>query len=161
MMLVQLIGNVGTDPESRVSPSGQKITSFRMAINVKRQGKEQTVWWRVTIFGDRFEKMLPYIKKGSALFVMGTMNPSEIYQSRDGTSQISYDVIAAEMSFISTGRSEKAGQEGGQQQEGSYTPAYQPQQQGQFQPRPQPQPFSGVTAGAQAKQDFTDDDIPF
>ena len=61
MLKVFLIGNLGADPETRFAPSGQKITSLRVASNSKRQGKEETTWYRVTIFGDRFDKMTAYL----------------------------------------------------------------------------------------------------
>jgi single-strand DNA-binding protein len=108
LMFVQIAGNMGSDPETRHTPSGQKITTFRLAVNTKRQGKEKTVWWRVTIFGDRFDKLLPYLKKGTALMVMGTMNPPELWQDRDGNTQISVEMIAEFITFAGGASREKS-----------------------------------------------------
>ncbi|MDB6081239.1 MAG: Single-stranded DNA-binding protein [Chlamydiia bacterium] len=170
MMLIQILGHVGADPETRVSPAGQKIVSFRMAINSKRKGKETTVWWRVTIFGDRFDRLLPYIKKGSALIVSGMMNPLELYQDKEGATQISYEIIADSINFSPFGGKSDKTQEGQTSQYGSDTqaatvgaaPSFKPQaaqfQPASFQPRT---PFGGSASGSASQQEFADDEIPF
>jgi len=163
MMFVQIAGFLGADPETRMSPTGQKITTFRIACNTKKQGKERTVWWRVTIFGDRFDKMLTYLKKGSFILVFGTMNPPDIYQDREGHSQISLEMIAEYMSFMPTSQRTTAPQSGetsDAEHAGAATPGYT-----QFAGTPNNSPsktsFGGVAAGAGAQQDSSDDDVPF
>ena len=64
MFIVHLAGHLGKDPETRFTPSGQKVTTFTIATN-QRKGKEDvTVWVRVTVWGDRFDKLLSFLKKG-------------------------------------------------------------------------------------------------
>ena len=107
MMIVQLAGHLGADPESRFTQSGQKVTTLRMAVN-HRKGKEDiTVWWRVTIWGDQFERMMPYVKKGSGLMVVGEMQAPDMYADRDGNQRISMECTALHLSFNPFGRSEK------------------------------------------------------
>lgn len=169
----EIAGYLGADPETRVAPSGQKITTFRIAVTTRRKDKETTVWWRVTIFGDRFDRMLAYIKKGSGLIVHGTMNPPEIYQNKEGTSQVSLELIADSISFLpSSGKGERA-QDG--QQSTAYgsgsdassemdtSPMFKPQT-AQFQPtqfQPRANPFNTASAGASYQQQSADDEIPF
>ncbi len=114
MNFLQIFGRLGADPETRFTSNGQKVTSFRVACNVRKGGKDDTMWWRVTVWGDRFDKMMPYLKKGSAVIVMGAMNKPEIYTSRDGASQISLEMTAESIHFspfgtgTGTGRSDQA-----------------------------------------------------
>lgn len=114
MNLIQLMGNLGADPESRFTPSGQKVTTLRVATTVRKGGKEETVWYRVTIWGDRFDKMLSYLKKGSAVIVMGELGKPEIWTDKEGKPQVSLEVTAEFIRFSPFGKSEKSGQEGGQ-----------------------------------------------
>jgi single-strand DNA-binding protein len=98
MIIVQLAGRLGKDPESRFTATGQKLTSFSFATSSKKAGKEETVWWRVTIWGDQFDKMMPYIKKGTALLITGEMNKGpEIYTDREGKPQVSQLEITAQI----------------------------------------------------------------
>lgn len=169
----EIAGYLGADPETRVAPSGQKIISFRIAVNTRRKDKETTVWWRVTIFGDRFDRMLSYIKKGSGLIVHGTINPPEIYQNKEGASQISLELIADSISFLpSSNKGEKAadsqqsaayggGSDASSEMDGS--PMFRPQA-AQFQPtqfQPRANPFNTASAGASYQQQSSDDDVPF
>ena len=70
MNIVEVIGNLGKDPETRYTPTGKKVTTLTIASNTKKQGKEETTWWRVTIWGDTFDNLLPHLKKGSLILVM-------------------------------------------------------------------------------------------
>lgn len=98
MIIVQIAGRLGRDPESRFTATGQKVTSFSVATNIKKGGKDETVWWRVTTWGDRFEKMMPFLKKGSAVIVTGEMNRSpDIYTDKDGKQQVSQLELTAEI----------------------------------------------------------------
>jgi single-strand DNA-binding protein len=114
MVIVLLAGNVGADPETRFSSSGQKIISFRVASNSKRQGKEETTWWRVTVFGDRFDKMMTYIKKGSAIMVTGEMS-SQLWTDKEGRQHIQHEVIADSLKFSPFGRTDRPEQAQGAQ----------------------------------------------
>lgn len=98
MNIIQIAGRLGRDPETRYTASGQKVTSFTMATNIRKGGKEETQWWRITIWGDRFDKMLTYLKKGSAVIVVGELR-AEIYTDKEGRPQISLDVTADIIKF--------------------------------------------------------------
>lgn len=106
MNLVEIMGIVGVDPEERTTPSGVKVISFRIADNIRRGDQEETIWWKVTIWGNQFDRMLPYIKKGSALIVHGEIRRRpEIYQDREGNPQVSMEVTATQLRFSPFGRS--------------------------------------------------------
>lgn len=156
MAIVVIMGNVGSDPETRFAPSGQKIVSFSIAENTKKQGKEVTTWWRITIFGDRFDKMLSYVKKGSYLVVYGEMSLDT--WTKDGREHTQLSVIADNIKFGPSSRNNQDGQQGygqGAPQAQSYgashqqpsygSPSYGAPQQPAFAPA-QPQPFAPAPA---------------
>jgi single-strand DNA-binding protein len=98
-MLIQISGHLGQDPETRMTPKGQKVTTLRVATNVRRGKNEKTIWWRVTIWGDTFERLMPYLKKGSAVYIMGEMDIPEMYQDREGNTQVSMGMTASYIGF--------------------------------------------------------------
>ncbi len=116
MIFIQIAGHLGQDPEVRFTPSGQKVTSIRVATNIRRKDKEKTVWWRVTMWGERFDKKLAYLKKGSAVIVWGEMGMPDIYQDKEGNPQTSFEIIAEHISFSPFGKGDRQNQEQGQGQ---------------------------------------------
>jgi len=112
MHFVWIAGRLGADPETRFTPKGQKVTTMRVATNGKRGGKEETIWWRATLWGDQFDRMLPYLKKGSAVMVMGEMHKPEIYNDREGKAQISMELTADVVRFSPFGKEGSASSDG-------------------------------------------------
>lgn len=99
MIIVQIAGRLGKDAESRFTPSGQKVTTMTLATNIRKAGKDETVWWRVTVWGDRYDKMLPYLKKGAALIVVGEMSKPDIWTDKEGRPQVSLELTAEIIRF--------------------------------------------------------------
>lgn len=99
MNLIQLMGRLGADAETRFTPSGQKVTTLRIACNSKRGGEEETIWYRVTLWSDRWDKLLPYLTKGSAVIVHGELRKPEVYTDRNGNPAVSMDVTADSIRF--------------------------------------------------------------
>ena len=99
-----IAGHLGSDPETRFTPAGKKVTSLRVACKSRKGGKDETMWWKVTIWGETFDKILPYFKKGSAIVVCGEMMPPEIFQNRDGNTQVSLALTASHISFNPFGK---------------------------------------------------------
>ncbi len=101
-----IAGHLGADPEVRFTSSGQKVTTLRLAAKVRRSAKDKddTIWWRVTIWGEHLDKMISYCKKGSALIVIGEMSKPEIFTDREGRSQISMNVTASDILFSPFGK---------------------------------------------------------
>lgn len=148
MIFIQIAGHLGQDPEVRFTPNGQKVTTIRVATNIRRSNKEKTVWWRVTLWGDRFDKKLSYLKKGSPVMVWGEMGIPDIYNDKEGNPQTSFEIIAEHISFSPFGGKDRPNQEGGSEQDEETANR-----------------FAGKapTAGARAApQSFAqDDDVPF
>lgn len=106
MNFVFVAGRLGSDPETRFTPSGQKVINFRFACSSKKGGKEDTIWWRVTVWGDQYDKMLPYLKKGTALMIQGELHKPQVYNDREGKPQTSLELTATNLSFSPFGKSD-------------------------------------------------------
>ncbi len=99
-----IAGHLGADPEVRFTSSGQKVTTLRVAAKVRRGAKEETIWWKVTVWGEQFDKMIPYFKKGSPIIVVGELNKPEIFTDREGRPQVSMSLTALNLMFSPFGR---------------------------------------------------------
>lgn len=120
MNVITIAGRLAADAETRVTPSGLKVTNFRMAVNVRKGGKEETMWWRVTVWGDRYDKMMPYFKKGAALVVVGEMSKPEIWTDKEGRPQVGLE-MTADMIRFSPFSSSQDGTGAANQNQGSNT----------------------------------------
>lgn len=112
MFFVQIAGRLGKDPEKRFTTSGQQVTSFNMAVNQRKGKEEVTVWVRITIWGDKFDKMITYLKKGSGIIVLGRMMPPSSYVDKEGKTQFSLEVTAEAIEFSPFGKTDQDGQQG-------------------------------------------------
>lgn len=97
MAIIQIIGNIGRDPETRFTPSGAQVTSFTVAVNrVSTQGgerKEETDWYRVSAWGRTAEFATQYLQKGRRVFVSGRFSP-RTYTGQDGQVRTSLEISA-------------------------------------------------------------------
>ncbi len=138
-----IAGNLGADPEVRFTSSGQKVTSLRVAARARRSGKDETIWWKVTIWGEQFDKMIVHLKKGSSVVVVGEMSKPEIYTDREGKPQVSLGITAYNVSFSPFGRPDAGPKENNQTQEPAFAHAESAHGQNQM------------------GSSFSEDDIPF
>ncbi len=109
---ITLVGNLGNDPEMRYLPDGRPVTSFSMATNRRWTNRqtgepgEETVWWRISVFGPQAEACNQYLSKGRQVLVEGRMRPDpdtgnpRIWTRQDGTPAASYDLIAQTVQFL-------------------------------------------------------------
>lgn len=159
MNLIEVIGFVGNDPEERVTPSGKKVVSFRIADNIKSGDKEETLWWRVTCWGDQFDRILAYIKKGSLIIVHGEFRRKpETYQDREGQTQVSLEITATQIRFAPS--SAKADR----QLEGGATEERRSGYQAPYSPSPSSVGPSSVPGGfrpGNGSDEFNEDNLPF
>lgn len=75
---VQLIGNLGRDPESRYTPTGKQVASFPVAVNRRWRDKEgqlqeATDWFHVEAWGRLAEISNQYLHKGSLVYIEGRL----------------------------------------------------------------------------------------
>ena len=165
MNFIHIAGNLGADPEVRFTSSGKKVTSLKVASRSRRgkAGEETTIWWRVTVWGEQFDKMMTYFKKGSSIMVYGDVHKPEIFTDREGKPQVSMEITAAHLEFSPFGKSSN-GQGGQQPQNGAQAHSAPfgstPSEEGTANPYMGFPPLA--QAGApQGKGETFDDEVPF
>lgn len=96
---VQLIGNVGKDPEIRSFQSGDRVASFSVATSErwkdKQTGerKEKTEWHNVSVFSEGLIKVIEsYVKKGTKLYLSGKLETRK-WQDQSGNDRYSTEVV--------------------------------------------------------------------
>ena len=118
---VTLIGNVGSDPDIRMTPSGTKVAKFSVATNERftdRAGQQQdrTEWHRLTFFARLADIVEQWVKKGDRLYVEGRLQYSQT-QTPQGETRYWTDIIVREMIMLgSGGRVAEMGDAGGRPQ---------------------------------------------
>lgn len=144
---VILVGNLGKDPEVRYMPSGEAVTNITVATSDtwkdKNSGekKEATEWHRVVFFRKLAEIAGQYLKKGSQVYIEGSLKTRK-WQGQDGQDRYTTEIVADTMQML--GR-----------REGGGSPDY---DRGERAPAPAVKPAPQAAGGSIA--DF-EDDIPF
>lgn len=96
---VLLFGNLGADPELRVTQGGQSVLKMRLATTASyfdrdsQQRKERTEWHSITIWGKRAEALAKFLSKGSRLLIEGELRTSS-WDGDDGNKRYRTEVNA-------------------------------------------------------------------
>lgn len=111
-----VVGHLGRDPEMRYTQEGTPVTSFSMATTRRwndREGglREETTWFRVTVWGRQAEPCNQYLSKGRLVLVDGTITASA-WKGRDGEPRATLELRADRVVFLGS-RGESAPVEGG------------------------------------------------
>lgn len=101
---VMLIGNLGKDPEMRYLPSGEAVANFSVATTDKFKDKngdmqEVTEWHRVSFFGRVAEVCGQYLKKGSPVYIEGSIRTRK-YTAKDGTEKYATEIRGDRMQML-------------------------------------------------------------
>jgi len=107
---VQLIGNLGKDPETRYTPSGKKVCSFSLAVDRRwktSEGeiKESTDWFNVEAWGRLGEFCQEYLSKGRLVYVEGRLHTDRYEQG--GEPRYFTKVIISNMQILDRKREEE------------------------------------------------------
>ena len=92
-----IVGNLGADPEVRYLPSGEAVANIRVATTEKWKDKasgemkEATEWHRISFFGRTAEVVGEYLKKGSQVYVEGSIRTRK-WQDKDGQDRYSTEI---------------------------------------------------------------------
>ena len=118
--IVILAGNIGQDPESRMTTGGTRITHFTLATSRARyaDGKpvrdndgrrvQDTEWHRVTCFNGLGKTVEDYCRKGMKLLVRGRIHYTK-WADKDGVERYGCEIIAETVDFLSRAKSDDAG----------------------------------------------------
>jgi single-strand DNA-binding protein len=104
---VILLGNLGADPELRVTPGGQAVLKLRLATNetyLDRNNvrQDRTEWHRVTVWGRRAEALGKILSKGDLLMVEGRLQTSSY--EKNGEKRYSTEIVANNIVLPGGGR---------------------------------------------------------
>ena len=163
---VIIIGNLGRDPETNYLPSGGAVTNIAVATSEswtdKQSGQKQerTEWHRVVFFNRLAEIAAEYLKKGSKVYIEGSLRTRKWQDKETGADRYSTEIIAANMQMLGSVNSGAQNQNHATQaQQGS---GYAPQQQQgqQSAPQQQSQNQSQQQGGNGFSGEF-DSEIPF
>ena len=142
---ITIAGQLGKDAETRYMPNGDPVTSFSVADS---QGRDKpTIWWRCSLFGKRAESLAPYLLKGQAVTVSGTVTERE-YTAKDGAQKKAMEIRVHDVA-LQGGKRDAA-------TESSNSPLVQ-----QAEPRRQAAAHRQEAAAAGCRFDDSDSDIPF
>jgi single-strand DNA-binding protein len=111
---VQLIGNVGKDPEIKYLPSGEAVANLSLATSLswkdKATGerKEETEWHRLTAYGKLAEIIGQYAHKGKSIYVEGRLKTRK-WTDKQGVEKYTTEIFVDQMQLL--GGREQAGHE--------------------------------------------------
>ncbi len=110
---VMLLGNLGADPELRMTSGGQAVLSLRLAcsesyLDKDKNRQERTEWVNVTVWGKRGEALAKLLAKGSRVFVEGGLRTSSY--DKDGEKRYKTEVVASNIILCSSPRATGQGQ---------------------------------------------------
>src|SRR5687768_6509118 len=143
---VMLLGNLGADPELRMTSGGQAVLKLRLAtsetyLDRNKVRQERTEWHSVVVWGKRAEALSKFLTKGSRIFVEGGLRTSS-YDDKEGHKRYRTEVVANNIILSGGGRG------GPRQQESNESPEATP-----------------APSGSYGDQDYggggNDDEIPF
>ena len=147
---VIVVGNLGADPETRYLPSGEAVTNIRVATTdrwkdkASGEMKEATEWHRIAFFGRLAEVAGEYLKKGSQVYVEGSLRTRK-WQDKEGHDRYSTEIRADVMQMLGS-------------RAGAGEPRGAPAAGGAGEPAAEPKAAAKKPAG---KFDDMADDIPF
>jgi single-strand DNA-binding protein len=145
---VLLLGNLGADPELRMTNGGQAVLKMRLAtsesyLDRNKVRQERTEWHNVVVWGRRAEALSKFLAKGSRLFVEGGLRTSS-YEDRDGNRRYRTEVVAS--NIVLAGSAPRPAARGDSYGAPDEAPA---------------EPASGSGGGYDDDYGGGDDDIPF
>ena len=150
---VILIGNLGADPETRAMPSGTTVANLRVATSEswrdKQTGEQQerTEWHRVALFGRLAEVAGEYLRKGSQVYIEGSLRTRK-WQDKQGNERYSTEIVGNDLQMLGGRGGAGAGTSGSPAAAGAGSagaPSY----------------AEETAGGGSARSEEFDDDIPF
>jgi len=150
---VIIVGYLGADPDSKALPSGASVANLRIATTESWKDKssgeqqERTEWHRVTFFGRLAEVCTEYLRKGSQVYVEGSLRTRK-WQDKQGQDRYTTEIMGNDLQMLG---SRQGGVSGGAERGTSGAPA-----------RDSTGTSDPYASGGQRGSDSGfDDDIPF
>jgi single-strand DNA-binding protein len=101
---VILLGNLGKDPEVRVTPQGMTIARFSLATGERKKDQsgqwvDHTEWHNIVTFGRTAENCQKFLKKGRQAFVEGRIRTNK-WQDKEGKDRYTTEILADTVQFV-------------------------------------------------------------
>jgi len=101
---VMVIGNLGTDPEMRFTPSGKPVTSFRIAttrtyLSPEGERRQETEWFSVVTWNKLAETCNQFLAKGRRAYVEGRLR-THSWEGQDGQRRFRTEIVANRVIFL-------------------------------------------------------------
>lgn len=139
---VILLGNLGSDPEMRMTPSGQQVATISIATSeswVKDGRREDKVeWHRVVLWNKLAELASKYLKKGRKVYIEGRLQ-TRSWEDQTGQKRYTTEIIGNQMTFVDSGKREENPQA----------------------PGPYSSPYQGPSQSQTQDDDWAGSDVPF
>ena len=102
---VQLIGNLGNDPETRELPNGNRLTTLNVATTErvkagKEEWKDDTQWHRVVAWGKLAERVAQMLRKGSKVALQGRLVHRK-WETKEGQKRITTEIVMTDFQAMS------------------------------------------------------------
>ena len=113
MNKVFLIGRLTRDPELRYTGNNTPVATFSIAVNrnfTNAEGNREADFFNIIVWRGQAEPCGRFLKKGSKIAVVGSLQ-NRNYEDKDGVKRTVVDIVASEVEFLTTNRSEEEGQE--------------------------------------------------
>jgi single-strand DNA-binding protein len=109
---VQLIGNLGKDPEVRAIPSGAKVANFSIATTESYTGKDgqksdKTEWHNIVMWRGLAEVAEKYLRKGSQVYIEGKLS-TRSWDDKDGQKRYTTEIIADNLVMLGKATGDRA-----------------------------------------------------
>ena len=113
---VMLLGNLGADPELKMTQGGQAVLKLRLAttetyLDKNQTRQERTEWHSVTLWGKRGEALAKFLTKGERIFVEGSLRTSSY--EKNGEKRYSTEINANNIILAGRGKGQGAGDDMG------------------------------------------------
>jgi len=105
---IEIIGNIGSEPEMKYTPSAKPVISFSVACNSKFGDTERTEWFSVIAWNKLAETCNQYLTIGQQVFVEGRLQTRS--WETDGVKHYKTEVIANRVIFLGSRKQEDEGE---------------------------------------------------
>jgi single-strand DNA-binding protein len=101
---VILVGNLGSDPEVRTTPGGQRVANFRLATSRNWTGQdgqrqEKTEWHSIVVWGKQAEIAERFLQKGKQIYLEGRLE-TRSWQDKEGQTRYKTEVICENFQML-------------------------------------------------------------
>ncbi len=112
---VQIMGNLGADPEMRYTPTGRAVTNFRVAVSRRWRDSEgqlqqRVEWFRVVTWGRQAELANQYLQKGAPVYVDGRLQ-TRSYEGNDSQTHYITELVARDFVLLPRGNGHTGAEE--------------------------------------------------